>query len=223
MSKSIFSIIILFFSVTFLFIYVKPLYERVQSHRAGIVDLDKILASAGAIESLIGETEKNLSVVAPLDKARFAVFLPEVVDEVRLAYTLQHIGVRRNVVLEDISVERQVDKETSAGASVRTGVAGAIRNTLALDRTSQTLSGEGGATSVRNRDTRYKTTKAIFSFDTTYPLFQSFLGDLEKSLELMDIVSISFMPAPSVATGGRQTNEPPLYRFTVELETYSLQ
>ena len=58
----------------------------------------------------------------------------------------------------------------------------------------------------------YEKATLSFSFISNYDNFMSLLGDLEKSLRLMDIKSISF-----------QTSESGLYAYEIAVETYWLK
>jgi hypothetical protein len=63
-------------------------------------------------------------------------------------------------------------------------------------------------------DNRVPYEKAVvtFSFVSTYENFMSFLGDLEKSLRIMDVKSVSF-----------QVSENGLYEHELQVETYWLK
>ena len=61
-------------------------------------------------------------------------------------------------------------------------------------------------------DKPYDKVTVSFSFIASHENFMSFLSDLEKSLRIMDIKSVSF-----------QSNETDLYQYNVSVETYWLK
>ena len=81
----------------------------------------------------------------------------------------------------------------------------------AVDR-ADTVGGEGGAKP-------YKTTSVSFSFTASYEAMVAFLRDLEKSLQLIDITSISFeVSEKKEGEVGANLND-----YDVSFVTYSLK
>lgn len=213
MIKPIFSLIILVFSVGFGFFYAKPEYDQVQNTLADSQQLDKTSQSASEIKDIIAETGKSLSAVDPDDLARFDVFLPETLDSVRFANNLQHIGMVNGLVLSDINVEQQEKKKNTTATTSKVP--------------SSALSGVGSVAAVAGgtvAEKKYTATKASFTFVTTYSGFLLFLNDMEKSLGLINITSLSFKELPvNVGEKTVQKNLPSLYQFSIGIETYSLK
>jgi Tfp pilus assembly protein PilO len=67
-------------------------------------------------------------------------------------------------------------------------------------------------------ESSFKTVSAKISLNGRYDQFMSFMRDLEKSLELMDVVDLSIR-AGSVKRGGEDLN----LSYNLEIYTYSLQ
>ena len=198
MIKPILSFVVLILSVIFAFLYVKPEWDLVQEHRGNIVTLDETLQKSSTIEQLINETGQSLKNVPEENLSRFATFLPQTIDDIRLANNIQHLGYTDNVVLENIKVTKE------GGVSETTTTTGR------------------GAQDVLSSNKKYNTTKVSFSLTAPYGVFLVFLNDLETSLGLIDVTSLSFALEPNT-TGGIITTGPPLYRYTIEAVTYSLQ
>lgn len=228
MTNPIFSLIVILLSVGAAFFYVRPEYTLVQKRGADLVALTETAKKSSSIEGLISKTEKDLDSVDPADLARFAVFLPETVDPIRFANNIQHVGVVNGIVIEDLKVEEQ-----STGASTNTaeassagGAARGVTNTFSLGSKVDQAQGAtlGGSVAGVAKERNYATTKATFSFTTTYEKFSLILNDLEKSLGLINVTDLSFAPAEDVATTQKSKKpEPPAYRFLVTIETYSLK
>ena len=225
MIKPIISLIIIAFSIGFGFFYSKPKYDEVQSTRADLEQLIKTSQSASEIKDIIAETGRSLSAVDPEDKARFDVFLPETLDSIRFANNIQHIGVANGLVLSDIKVEQQKGQEASASAAQSTTVQpSATAGVTKILSVKQTLGEEPVNDTGGNLQKKYGVTKASFALAATYSGFLLFLNDLEKSLGLINITSLSFK---ELAAGADekvvQKDLPPLYQFNIEIETYSLK
>lgn len=60
----------------------------------------------------------------------------------------------------------------------------------------------------------YKSSTIGFSFEASYPKFQSFIADLEKSLRILDIRSLKI---------SADVKENGLYKYDIEFETYSFK
>lgn len=226
MIKPILSLIIIVFAIGFGFFYSKPKYDEVQKTRADLQQLIKTAQSAGEIKDIIAETGKSLSDVNPEDRARFDVFLPETLDSIRFANNLQHIGVANGLVLSDIKVDQQKKQETSTSATQPVGVQpsaiGGVTKILSVNTTIN--EGVGVDKTGTEGQKRYGTTKASFALAATYSSFLLFLNDLEKSLGLINITSLSFKElAAGVEEKVVQKDLPPLYQFNIEIETYSLK
>ncbi len=225
MIKPILSLIIIAFSAGFGFFYSKPMYEEVQNKRADLQQLVKTSQSASEIKDIIAETGRSLSAVDSEDMVRFDVFLPETLDSIRFANNVQHIGVANGLVLSDIKVDQQKGKEESVADAQPTGVqpsaVGGVTKILSVKQTvgEDPTSGTGG-----DSQKRYGVTKASFAFASTYSGFLLFLNDLEKSLGLINITSLSFKELSAGADEKVvQKDLPPLYQFNIEIETYSLK
>lgn len=179
------------------------------------------------IKTLINETEKNLNSVNPEDLARFDIFLPETIDPIRFANNLQHLGTTNGLVLENIKVEEPV--RGVAGDSAQGGVALAaqgLTNTFSLGTKISQADGliAGSGSSRTASEKKYVTTKANFTFTATYEKFRIFLNDIEKSLGLINITTLSFEPVVETPDSKKiKSVGPQIYQFTVAVETYSLK
>jgi hypothetical protein len=220
MIKPILSFIVLLLSLAFAFFYVMPSFDRVQSHRENLVTLDDTLQKGDVIKKLIADTAESLKSVDTDNLARFEVFLPQTFDSLRFANNLEHLGRSNGIILENIVVEGGKNNTASMPTAKNT-LATNITNTLSLGRgfkseATNTPAGVSG-------DKKYKTTKATFSFTTSYGGFLLFLDDIEKSLGLINVDTLSFAPTKSAGVNGKKTTGAPIYQYTVEIETYSLQ
>lgn len=229
MTKPIISFAILILSIGFTFFYVVPAYNLNKERRGDILSLSKILSASGEIETLIGKTKENLSRIEPAGLSRFEVFLPEKIDAIRFANNIQYIGRKNRIVLSDIKVEGPANEILNNGAAPGAGASKGLVNKISLGGQINQAEGaytmnkttEGGAVVSSNR---FVATNASFTFTATYETFQLFLDDLEKSLGVIDLTSLSFSQAPGDASAKKsKIQPPPTYQYTMAIETYSLK
>lgn len=220
MYKPLFSLAIILLSVVFGFMYVKPQYERAQSQRAAIISLDETLGIVGEIETKIENTKKELESISRVDSERFAVFLPEKIDTIRFANDLQRIGKTHRLILADIKIEDPTLSMVAATSTGAQATKGSVESTFSLDREAQR--NDLGGTPQSAVSKKYRTSKASFSVSTSYGDFFNLLADIERSLGLINITSLSFRPADETNSETNNASSEQLYQYAVELETYSL-
>lgn len=214
MIRPILYIIVIIVSLGFALLNVRPAYYRVEARRAFLESLNNASNSTDKIKALIGQAEKELSKIDPVNLEKFNVFLPETIDEVRFINNLSHIGSLNGIVLENINVEKAENSPTSSqGESLKKNLI-----TLPSFPYAPTPASSGGVPSEK----KYVTTKAHFSFNAPYKEALVFLNNLEKSLGLINITALSFSPQEQ-KSGTKAGSGSISYRYTLELETYSLR
>lgn len=230
MTKPITSFVVLALTAGFIFFYVVPEYKLNNARRSDVESLTKTLSAFSEIRMLVDKTKKNLSSIDSAEMSRFGVFLPEKVDELRFANNIQSIGTRNKISVTDIKVEGPTKGLQKVGPAGGSSNGQGLVNALSISdkATEAKISGTTGATTKSSSSValskKIAATTAKFSFAATYESFQLFLNDLEKSLGLMDITSLYFIPLPESATAkNSKTSAPLIYQFTVEMETYSLK
>ena len=192
------------------------------------MSLNETLKNSDRIKTLIDQTKQNLNSINSEEGARFAVFLPETIDGIRFANNIQHIGQINGIVVEEIKIIPVPDGVNAGqnGSAAKQSLLQGVVNTFSLEnkiQSPQAVSPAAPKTATTNGK-KYATTKAHFSFSSTYESFQLFLNDLEKSLSLLNVTSLSLVPETET-TSTKKINgaSPIIYQFTVELETYSLK
>lgn len=212
MIRPILYIIVIIVSLGFALLNVRPAYSRMEAKRAFLGTLNDASNSTDKIKVLIKQTELELFKIDPVNLEKFNVFLPETIDEIRLINNLSHIGVSNGIVLEDISIEKKNKKQASSREELSGGKLLALPSFL-----------QGSSASSQNSpfEEKYVTTKARFSFTASYEKALIFFSDLEKSLGIINITALSFFPQEQ-KIGGKGGSAPVLYRYNLELETYSL-
>lgn len=228
MAKPIISFVSLILSIGFTFLYVIPMYNHTQERRGDIESLSKILSTSSEIKTLITETKENLKGIDTSVLERFNVFLPERIDPVRFANTLQSIGRNNRIILEGIKVTTP-----PAGTIGKTGVTGGtgavqgLVNIISLGAQIDKAQGAENQAAVAGSASpfgKYVATHATFSFVADFETFQLFLNDLERSLGLINLTSLTFSQVSGEASSiSAREASTPTYQYTMEIETYSLQ
>ncbi len=185
--RSFTPIILIAISIGLFFLFIMPRYHDVQDLQAKQVEYKNALTEASAL----GETRDDLltryNSFSQDNLNRIARLIPDTVNTVKLMTDIDSIAGRYGTTLRNITVNQAVD-------------------------TSQVV---GQATTAPAKP--YQTTSISFHFVTTYPNLISFLRDLEKSLELVDVKSISFNVATDIGPSAG------LYEYQITLNTYSLR
>lgn len=226
MTKPIISFIVLVLSIGFVFFYIMPAYNESVKRRGNIENLSKTLSTSSEIKTLIEATKTNLGSIKQSELDKFEVFLPEKIDTIRFANNIQNIGRKNRITLSDIKVDESVGGASNSNAVLLPTASKGLADKISLGAKIDNAEGIGEQ-SVQSKPStagEYATTKASFIFTSTFETFQSFLDDLERSLGVIDVTSLSFSLAPANTSGtSPKKTPPPTYLYTMEIETYSLK
>lgn len=190
MIRTIFSLICLVAAGSIFFLYTKPEYDKVQTTSAEIAQYDQALEKAAELQQLKQSLLARYNTFSPTDVDRLQKLLPDHVDNVRLILDIDSLAGRHAMALQNVVV--------SSAESVQT--------------TNQSATAAVGASKQK-----YDSVTLKFTTQGTYDTFLAFLGDLEQSLRIVDLVSLSL--SNSAATPGRE----PIYTYDVTLRTYWLK
>ena len=169
------------------FAYTKPSYANVGLIKAQIARYDEALQKAAQLDALKNTliTKRNSFSQADLD--RLKLMLPDHADNISLILELDSLASHYGMALENADVT--ADSSTAGG-------------------------GEESAGDVIGNTPSYSTITLHFSTFGTYEHFRSFMRDLETSLRLVDLVSLTI--APDSAIKGS-------YTYDVTIKTYWLK
>jgi Tfp pilus assembly protein PilO len=203
----IISILILALSVAMAVLYVKPARPRIEALKQDIQFLDDTLERARELQSVRDKLLAKYNSFTPRDIERLQKLLPDNVDNVRLIIDIDEMARRYGLAIQDIEVKQprkqtaQVTTEPDAeaddfstGARAAREEAEAQEGLIEPTTSSLTLS---------------------FSIVAPYERFLAFLGDLERSLRIVDVKELAF------ESGKEETDR--AYLFKIKVETYWLQ
>lgn len=163
--------------------FIDPAYSRVKELRAEEETFDAALSRSRELQEVRDQLLSRYNTFSPTNLERLEKLVPDTVDNVRLILDLDGIAARYGTRVRNVSLE------TGDGRAAR---------------------GKGGQ--IGESDARYGSLSMSFSVAGSYDDFRAFLLDLEQSLRLADVVSISFS---SAASG--------IYEYQVGLKTYWLK
>lgn len=210
MIRSIFALTVITLSSLFVVFYVVPLYKQAGERAKDINTINLAAENTEELESLIRTASTTMDAFSRTQNdERLKVFLPEVIDPFRLANDIKYIGLRNNLALSDIKVE-----EKTGDSSIQKASGNAP------------LTASGEEPSLTETSKSYVATKVSFTAVATDAVFKGLLSDIETSLGLMNVTSLSFqeyVDAGRTKDSKLAANTPPFYKYSVELETYSLK
>jgi len=181
-------------SVTLFFTFIKPTFNQYKAIDNEIADYGGALDKAQLLQERIDELDKEKNSIQESDLSRLQTFLPDTVDEVSIVLILDDVATRHNLVLDGIKV-----KTTTGGKDAQSQNAGTLKEQLFADDpkdSTKEIVGADGTTVKRPQD-HIDQEALSFAVTGTYADFRSFMTDLEKSLALMDINTLSIRE-PSV-------------------------
>ncbi|MEY4747223.1 MAG: hypothetical protein RLZZ416_272 [Candidatus Parcubacteria bacterium] len=203
MTRLLFALVGLILAGGIFIFYTRPAYDNVQASQVEIVGYNAALDKARELQQLKQTLLSRFNAFDPANLDRLQKLLPDHVDNVRLILDLDNLANRYGLSLQNVD----------------------ISSSAAQDKKSQTAIGAIGASSQK-----YDSLTLTFSTRGTYANFYQFLSDLESSLRIVDLASLSLTPesrSPVAAPAGKkgepvQTPEP-IYAYNITLRTYWLK
>ncbi len=177
------------------FFYTQPAYDNTQAIRAQITEYDAALQKAAQLQQLKQQLLTKYNAFNPQDLDRIQKMLPDHVDNIRLILDMDGMASAYGMSLSNVDVSGNITKGQNQQMVATIG----------------------------SSNQKYDMLTIKFDVDSTYQDFQKFLADLQSSLRIVDLVSLSIGPsgASGVPQGG--TTHEPLYHFGISLRTYWLK
>ena len=196
MTKAILAILFVGAAILVFAMYVRPTYDDIQANRAKVARFDQALEKTREIQELKSSLLSRYNLFAGPNLDRLQKMLPDHVDNVRLVLDLDGIASQYGIRIQNVSVQQQGQ---SNGRRETGGTVLAGQNTVNKPFQSLTLN---------------------FEVVSTYDQFVQLLRDLESSLRIVDLVSLSLRSRQDTLEG---IISEPLYTFGVSLQTYWLK
>lgn len=175
--------------------YTRPAYDRVRGLQQEIVGYNQALDKAAELQELRQTLLSRYNSFDPGDLDRLHKLLPDHVDNVRLILDLDSLAARHGFSLQNVVISNPTQGESGRSASAVIGATGQQYDSL------------------------------TFGFGTqgTYQDFVVFMEDLERSLRIVDLVSLSIGRAPAPKEAEVAAVVEPYYQYNVTIRTYWLK
>ena len=202
--KFIFPTILIGIAIAGFFIFANPIYKEVKELRIQQNSYDDALMNARELKERSDELLTKYNNFAPADLSRLRKMMPDHADNIRLTIEVESLAASHGIILRDVSFE--VDQDETER-----------RNAVA----DVSLVTTGGPIA----DSReYESLDVTFTMEGDYEQFTAFLKDLEKSLRILDIVSLSFESATDDLAGAGVTSPAVgYYEYELSTRTYWLK
>lgn len=192
MFKTIFSVISIVAAGAIFFLYTQPTYDTVKAASADIAQYDEALSKAAELQELKQTLLSKYNTFNPMDIERLQKLLPDHVDNVRLILDIDSIAGRHGMATQNVVVS---SSQTANSSQTAIGTVSSSRQ-------------------------KYDSLTVKFTSQGTYDNFRGFLEDMQRSLRIVDLVSLTITrtsdapPAPGTS---------PLYNYEVTMRTYWLK
>lgn len=183
-------------------LYTRPAYDQVQALQAQIASYNAALDKAAELQQLKQSLLSRFNAFNPSDLDRLQRLLPDHVDNVRLILDLDNLASRYGLSLQNVDVS----SSEAENAKKQTAI---------------------GAIGTANQ--KYDSLTLTFTTRGTYENFIPFITDLESSLRIVDLASLSMAAenrGDSSGRGGAGTqgaSGDPAYTYRITLRTYWLK
>jgi len=181
------------------FFYTQPAYDTVQTAQAQINDYNAALDKAAELQQLKQSLLSRYNAFDPGSLDRLQKLLPDNVDNIGLILELDNLAGRYGLALQNVDVST-ADSQTPAGGAAIGAIAGANQN--------------------------YSSLTLTFGTAGSYDSFVKFLTNLESSLRVVDLVSLTIASGASTnqgTIGHTGTAAQPSYTYNIILRTYWLK
>lgn len=190
MFRVIFPIIMTVAAIGLFVVFTNPTYQEVGSLRTVSAAYDQALNNSQQLLRVRGELASKFSNFSATDKDRLMKAMPDTVDNIRLIIDMQNIALSHGMALKDIKYDARAQSNATP-----TGV-----------------TATPGQLAANQKD--YGVFQLEFSVTGSYQNFLSFIGDVEQSLRLVDIESITFQ-APEAGSSAM--------KYIIRIRTYWLK
>jgi hypothetical protein len=181
-------ILALIVAITLFFTFIQPQFDDYKRLDTDIADYDQALKRAQELQDRVNELVAEKNAINQSELERLQNLLPDSVDEVATVLALDALSAKHQMTLKGIAVGAQT-KGVAGGA-------GSGKVAFSDEKTTQTARPDG--TVVAQPTDVVETKSLTFGLTGTYDNFKKFLADIENSLALMDIASLTISePADS--------------------------
>lgn len=191
MTRYIIAIIALLIAGTIFLYYTKPTYDASQTVQAQSAQYDVALQKAAELQTLKQTLLQRYNSFNPTDLDHVQKLLPDHVDNVALILDLDNLAARFGMPIQNVDVSTPASAATS----------------------------HSGIASIGSSGQKFDSVTIRFSTRGSYENFLTLLNNLEKSLRIVDFISLHM--TADTSPGARQ--DVPAYAYDIALRTYWLK
>lgn len=180
--KGILPVIAVVIAGALFYFFIDPTYTEIKTLRVEEATLNAALSRALELQATRDQLISRYNTFAPEDLARLEKLLPDHVDNVRLVLDMDGIASQYGMRIRNVAIEKQEEKKKARAQQVGPD-----------ERT-------------------YESMLLSFTVNGDYDTFRTFLSNLEESLRLVDVETVSF-----------SASDTDFYDFTIGLRTYWLK
>jgi Tfp pilus assembly protein PilO len=184
-------ILLIVVSVGTFILYINPAYQALGTLRTQKAEYDEALNNSKILQTIRGTLSDKYKSFDPNDLAKVSKLLPDNVDNIKLILEIQRIASTYGMTLQNVKFNTDTPSTTAVTQS------GFVTS--------------GAAQSAPKKG--FGTFDLQFSTQGGYSNFVSFMSDLEKSLRIVDVKSVSFT-STNTATGSDT------YKYDFKITTY---
>jgi hypothetical protein len=197
--RFIFPTLLILISIGAFLVFINPTYSEVKVMRAESAQYDEALTNSRKLQEERDALSEKYRTLSPEDLERLTRMLPDNADNIRLILNLQQMAQTYGMAISSIKFDA-----ASAAVAKNGGTATAASATTAVS-----------ATDAAKAQRDYGDFEIEFTTTGSYANFQKFLKDMERSLRITDIQSITFGSEVDPAKQG--------YTYTIKLLAYWLK
>jgi len=192
MFRSIITIIFLLATIGLFFFFINPIYKDIKDLKEKEKSYQEALSNSRELERITTSLRDSYQSFQASDVKKLDTLLPDYVNNVQLAVEIEKLALSYGMFLKNVT--HKLPQEEATGRQL-------TREQLAEQR----------------KD--YSIFELSFNTEGAYNNFVNFLSDLEKSLRIVDIESISF----SVAEALNALQVSDIYKYDLKIKTYWLK
>ncbi len=191
MFKFVFPALMTVAAIVLFVVFTNPTYKDVGQLRTVQAAYDQALNNSQELLKVRNELTTKYNNLSTTDRDRLTKLMPDTVDNIRLIIDTQNIALSHGMTLKDIKYDARAQSNATPNANAPT-----TPNQLAANQ----------------KD--YGTFQLEFSVTGSYQNFQAFLTDMEQSLRLVDIESVTFQAADAGSSA---------MKYVIRVRTYWLK
>lgn len=206
------SIILVGIAIAVFFVYTNPTYKKILLLKNEASTYEQALNSSNQFEKARDSINQRYQSFSKNDIDRLKLLLPDTVDNVRLVIDIEKIAKDSGLVFKKVSydVKESIKAKTTTPQS---------------DPNTQTPQApQPVRLGVASEDSKpYGVFSVNFTVQGPYDQFLQFLKNLENSLRIVDVTSISFTSLESEKDSKKTSTSNSVYEYTVTIKTYWLK